>query len=83
MKTKTETGLGGQAQGSLLLACPQLGFPTAGLCSRIPEAHSHTIGKFLVVWCSAVLTLVQERCPFVVARNVAGQCPEYLPSRVK
>jgi hypothetical protein len=23
-------------------------------------------------WCSVILTLVQERCPFVVARNVAG-----------
>jgi hypothetical protein len=52
-------------------------FPT-GVSSRALEAHSRTLGKLLLVWCSVVLTLVQERCPFVVARNVAGQCREFL-----
>jgi hypothetical protein len=41
------------------------GFPPAGASSRVSEAHSHTLGKLLLVWCSTILTLVQERCPFM------------------
>jgi hypothetical protein len=46
------------------------GFPPAGLSSRARAAYSCTFGKLLLVWCSVILTLVQERCPFMVARNV-------------
>jgi hypothetical protein len=50
------------------------GFPPEGVSSRAPEAHGRTLGKLLLAWCSVILTLVQERCPFVVARNVTCQC---------
>jgi hypothetical protein len=50
------------------------GFPPAGVSSRVLETHGHTLGKLLLVWCSTILTLVKERCPFVVTRNVVGWC---------
>jgi hypothetical protein len=71
------------AQGSLLLASPQQGVPPAGVSSRVLEAHGLTLGKLLLVWCSVILTLIQERCPFMVTRNVAGQCQGFLLSQGK
>jgi hypothetical protein len=50
------------------------GFPPAVVSSRAPEAYGCTLGKLLLVWCSVIVTLVQERCPFMVTRNVAGLC---------
>jgi hypothetical protein len=52
------------------------GFPPAGVSSRAPEAHGCTLLKLLLVWCSDILTLVKERCPFV-------QLPEMLWADVK
>jgi hypothetical protein len=82
-KTGTEREAQGAAQGSQLLDSNQQEVPPAGVFSRALEAHSHTLGKLLLVWHSVLLTLVQERCPFVVARNVVGQYQEFLSSQAR
>jgi hypothetical protein len=38
------------------------GFPPVGVSNRV---HDHTLGKLLLVWCLVILTLVQEKCPFM------------------
>jgi hypothetical protein len=52
------------------------GFPPVGVPSTVPEAHDHTLGKLLLVWCSVIPGLVQERCPFMWS-------PEMLQAGVK
>jgi hypothetical protein len=73
-KTETERQARGAAQGSLLSASPQQEYPPGHQRLTVTP-----LSKLLLVWCSFILTLVQERCPFMVARNVTGQCREFLP----
>jgi hypothetical protein len=56
----------------LLLASLQQGVSPSRSIQKAPETHGHILGKLLLVWCSTILTSVQESCPFMIARNVAG-----------
>jgi hypothetical protein len=59
------------------------GFLPARISIRVLDTHSCTLGRLQLIWRSTLLTLVQERCPFMVARNVAGWWRRSLPSLAK
>jgi hypothetical protein len=72
-KTGTEREGGRTLQGSLLLANPQQGIPSAGASRRAPDTHGHTLGMPMLVWRSSHTNFGPEEKSLCGRQNVICQ----------